>query len=38
MKIALLADIHSNLAALEAVLARVDELKPDRVIVAGDVV
>ena len=38
MKIALLADIHSNLAALEAVLARVDGMKPDRVILAGDIV
>jgi len=38
VKIVLIADIHSNLAALEAVLARVDELKPDRVIVAGDVI
>jgi predicted phosphodiesterase len=38
VKIVLLADIHSNLAALEAVLAHVDTLQPDRVIVAGDVV
>ena len=38
MRIAIIADVHSNLAALEAVAARVDRDKPDRVIVAGDTV
>jgi predicted phosphodiesterase len=38
MKIAVLADIHANLAALEAVAADVDAWRPDRVLVAGDVV
>ena len=38
MRVALVADIHSNLHALEAVLARVKELKPDRVICLGDIV
>ena len=38
MRIALLADIHGNLAALEAVLAEIETLKPDKLIVAGDVV
>lgn len=38
MRIAIIADIHGNLPALEAVLGRIDELKPDRLVVAGDVV
>ncbi|MFT3828494.1 MAG: metallophosphoesterase family protein [Opitutaceae bacterium] len=38
MRIAILADIHGNLPALEAALARVDALRPDRVVVAGDLV
>jgi putative phosphoesterase len=38
MKIALLADIHANLPALETAIAYVDELRPDAVIVAGDVI
>ncbi len=38
MRIAIIADIHGNLAALEAVLADVEALKPDRLMVAGDVV
>lgn len=38
MRIAILADIHGNLPALEAALARVDALQPDRVVVAGDIV
>ncbi|MBI5381726.1 MAG: metallophosphoesterase family protein [Opitutae bacterium] len=38
MRIAVLADIHGNLAALEAALAEVARLQPDRVVVAGDVV
>ena len=38
MRIALLADIHGNLAALEAVLAEVARWQPDRVAVLGDVV
>lgn len=38
MRIAILADIHGNLAALEAALGEVDALKPDRLIIAGDVV
>lgn len=36
MKIAVLADIHSNFAALEAVVADIQKSNPDRVIVAGD--
>jgi predicted phosphodiesterase len=38
MRIAIIADIHGNLAALEAALAEVAMLKPDCFIVAGDVV
>lgn len=38
MRIALIADIHGNLAALEAALAEIETLRPDRLIVAGDVV
>jgi predicted phosphodiesterase len=35
-KIAILADIHGNLAAFEAVIADLEMVKPDEVIVAGD--
>ena len=38
MRIALIADIHGNLAALEAALAEIETLKPDLLIVAGDIV
>lgn len=38
MQIAILADIHGNLAALEAALAAVEELRPDKLLIAGDVV
>ena len=38
MRIALIADIHGNLPALEAVLAEIEALRPDKLIVAGDVV
>ncbi len=36
--IAVIADIHANLPALEAVLADIAELKPDTLIVNGDLV
>ena len=38
MKIAVIADIHSNFRALEAVAAHIDRWQADQVIVAGDVV
>jgi len=38
MRIALIADIHGNLPALEAVLARIEQLRVDRLLVLGDVV
>jgi predicted phosphodiesterase len=37
-KIAILADIHGNLAALQAVIADLDAWAPDLVVVAGDTV
>jgi predicted phosphodiesterase len=37
-KIAVLADIHGNLAALHAIIADIDAWAPDLVIVAGDTV
>ena len=36
MRIAIIADIHGNLPALEAVLAELAQVRPDRLIVAGD--
>jgi putative phosphoesterase len=38
MKIAILADIHGNLPALQTVVAHIDQWGPDEVVVAGDVV
>ncbi len=38
MLIALLSDVHGNLEALEAVIERIDNLKPDAVICLGDLV
>jgi len=38
MRIAVLADIHGNLPALEAVIARLDTLQPDYVVVNGDLI
>ena len=38
MKIAILADIHSNLPALQAVVSHIEQWKPDEVMVAGDIV
>ena len=38
MKIAVLADIHGNLAALQAVLNDIEQWQPVRTIVAGDIV
>jgi putative phosphoesterase len=36
MRIAILADIHGNLAALEAAVAELDQLRPDLVVHGGD--
>src|SRR5438034_9560406 len=36
MRLAVLADVHSNLPALQAVLADVDRIGPDGIWVAGD--
>jgi predicted phosphodiesterase len=38
MKIAVLADIHANLAALHAVIEDIDSWSPDTVLVGGDMV
>ncbi len=38
MSVAVLGDIHSNLAALEAVLWQLDELRIQRILFAGDLV
>jgi predicted phosphodiesterase len=38
MKIAVISDIHANLEALETCLAKIDELKPDKLICLGDLV
>jgi len=38
MRLALIADIHGNLPALEAVLDQIEELHADRVLVLGDIV
>ncbi len=38
MKLAVLADIHSNWRALQAVAADIERWQPDRVVVAGDVI
>ena len=37
MRVAVLADIHGNLPALEAVLGEVDRLAVDRVVLNGDI-
>jgi hypothetical protein len=37
MRIAIIADIHGNLPALDAVLDRIERLRPDRIVVAGDI-
>lgn len=36
MKIAIFSDVHGNLAGLEAVISEIDRIKPDEVVVAGD--
>lgn len=38
MKLAVLADIHGNFAALQAVTAHLEQWQPDYVVVAGDIV
>jgi predicted phosphodiesterase len=37
-KLAVLSDIHGNLAALQAVADHIDRWKPDAVVVAGDII
>ena len=36
MRLAVVSDIHGNLAALEAVLADLEQARPDAVVLGGD--
>ncbi|HEU0004194.1 MAG TPA: metallophosphoesterase, partial [Ktedonobacteraceae bacterium] len=38
MKIAALYDIHGNLPALNAVLAELEEVQPDLIVIGGDII
>lgn len=38
MKIGVISDVHANLEALETCLAKLDELKPDKLVCLGDIV
>src|SRR5207249_1588849 len=38
MKVAALYDIHGNIDALEAVLAEVEPIRPDAIVIGGDAV
>ena len=38
MRLAILADIHGNLPAFEAVCAELERLQPDGVVVDGDLI
>lgn len=38
LRLALVSDIHGNLAALEAALAEIEQASPDRILVLGDLV
>jgi len=38
MKIAVIADVHANYAALQAITTHIEDWQPDQVIVAGDLV
>ncbi|WP_220193432.1 metallophosphoesterase [Ktedonospora formicarum] len=38
MKIAALYDIHGNLPALNALLAEIEEVQPDLIVIGGDIV
>ncbi|WP_298819980.1 metallophosphoesterase family protein [Chloroflexus sp.] len=38
MKLAVLADIHANLSAFQAVIADIEQWQPDVVIIAGDII
>ena len=37
MRVAVLADVHGNLPALEAVLLEVDQADVDRIVLPGDI-
>lgn len=38
MRLAVLADVHGNLPALEAVIARLEQMQPDYVVLNGDLI
>ena len=38
LRLALVSDIHGNLAALEAALAEIEQASPDRILILGDLV
>jgi predicted phosphodiesterase len=38
MRLAILADIHGNIHALQAVAAKLETLQPDAIIVDGDII
>ncbi|MEM3050425.1 MAG: metallophosphoesterase family protein, partial [Thermoplasmata archaeon] len=38
MRVAVISDVHSNLQALDAVMAELDADPPDAVLCAGDIV
>jgi predicted phosphodiesterase len=38
VKIAIISDIHANLAALEEALKAIRELQPDKIVCLGDIV
>lgn len=38
LRLALISDIHGNLAALEAALAQIEKAAPDRILILGDLV
>ncbi|MCK4330733.1 metallophosphoesterase family protein [candidate division WOR-3 bacterium] len=38
MRLAIISDIHANLEAFEAVLRKIDDIKPDNILCLGDIV
>ncbi|MCK4595357.1 metallophosphoesterase, partial [candidate division WOR-3 bacterium] len=38
MRLAIISDIHANLEAFEAVIRKIDEIKPDNILCLGDIV
>ncbi len=38
MRLVVISDIHANLEAFQAILTRIDEIKPDKILCLGDIV